>query len=167
MSLFINLIESLSFLLLAALILTAAASWIDQRPLLRQLAVGVLFAAGALCSMANPFVIQSGLVVDSRNTFAILAGPIGGPIAALLTALPLAAARYNLGGVGMLEQGQGNFPGQAAHLPQSLAAVEAEQAERVGAGELLEAGAGDAAPPPQIAYIAIFGVRLRRTGLSF
>lgn len=101
MSLFINLIESLSFLLLAALILTATASWIDQRPLLRQFAVGVLFAAGALCSMANPFVIQPGLVVDSRNTFAILAGPIGGPIAALLTAVPLAAARYNLGGVGM------------------------------------------------------------------
>lgn len=101
MSLFINLIESLSFLLLAALILTAAAGWIEQRPLLRQLAVGVLFAAGALCSMANPFVIQPGLVVDSRNTFAILAGPIGGPFAALLTAVPLAAARYNLGGVGM------------------------------------------------------------------
>lgn len=101
MSLFINLIESLSFLLLAALILTAAATWIDQRPLLRQLVVGVLFAAGALCSMANPFVIQPGLVVDSRNTFAILAGPIGGPLAALLTAVPLAAARYNLGGVGM------------------------------------------------------------------
>lgn len=101
MSLFINLIESLSFLLLAALILTATASWIDQRPLLRQLTVGVLFAAGALCSMANPFVIQPGLVVDSRNTFAILAGPIGGPLAALLTAVPLAAARYNLGGVGM------------------------------------------------------------------
>lgn len=101
MSLFINLIESLSFLLLAALVLTAVASWIDRRPQLRQLAVGVLFAAGALCSMANPFVIQPGLVVDSRNTFAILAGPIGGPIAALLTAVPLAAARYNLGGVGM------------------------------------------------------------------
>ncbi|MGX1790384.1 methyl-accepting chemotaxis protein [Bosea sp. NPDC055332] len=101
MSLFINLIESLSFLLLAALILTAIASWIDQRPLLRQLAVGILFAAGALCSMANPFVIQPGLVVDSRNTFAILAGPIGGPIAALLTAVPLVVARYNLGGVGM------------------------------------------------------------------
>jgi methyl-accepting chemotaxis protein len=101
MSLFINLIESLSFLLLAALILTATAGWTDQRPLLRQLVVGVLFAAGALCSMANPFVIQPGLVVDSRNTFAILAGPIGGPIAAILTAVPLAAARYNLGGVGM------------------------------------------------------------------
>ena len=35
MSLFINLIESLSFLLLAALILTASASWLDRRPLLR------------------------------------------------------------------------------------------------------------------------------------
>ncbi|WP_186417664.1 methyl-accepting chemotaxis protein [Bosea sp. CS1GBMeth4] len=101
MTLFINLIESLSFLLLAALILTATAAWIDQRPLLRQLAVGLIFAAGALCSMANPFVIQPGLVVDSRNTFAILAGPIGGPLAAVLTALPLIGMRYSLGGVGM------------------------------------------------------------------
>ncbi len=101
MSLFINLIESLSFLLLAALVLTLAAPFVDQRPLLRQLFVGTLFAAAAWCSMANPFVIQSGLVVDSRNTFAILAGPIGGPLAALLTAVPLAAIRYSHGGVGM------------------------------------------------------------------
>lgn len=101
MSLFINLIESLSFLLLAALVLTLAAPWIEQRPLLRQLFVGILFAAAAFCSMANPFVIQPGLVVDSRNTLALLAGPIGGPLAALLTAVPLAVIRYSHGGVGM------------------------------------------------------------------
>jgi PAS domain-containing protein len=101
MSLFINLIESLSFLLLAALILAAAAPWIEQRPLLRQVLVGALFGAAALCSMANPFVVEKGMVVDSRNTFAILAGPIGGPLAAALTAIPLAVYRYSLGGVGM------------------------------------------------------------------
>ncbi|WP_332680978.1 methyl-accepting chemotaxis protein [Bosea sp. (in: a-proteobacteria)] len=97
----INLIESLSFLLLAALVVTVAAPWIDSRPMLRQCAIGGLFAVAALCSMANPFVMDAGLVVDSRNTLAILAGPIGGPVAALLTALPLAALRYSQGGVGM------------------------------------------------------------------
>lgn len=101
MSLLINLVESLSFLLLAALVVTVVAPWIDPRPILRQGAIGCLFAAAALCSMANPFVMEAGVVVDSRNTLAILAGPIGGPIAALLTALPLAAVRYSQGGAGM------------------------------------------------------------------
>lgn len=101
MPLLIDLIESLSFLLLAALILTAAAPWIEGRPLLRQCAVGVLFAAAGLLSMAHPFQLQPGVVVDSRNVFAILAGPIGGPLAAVLTAAPLAAMRYAAGGVGM------------------------------------------------------------------
>ena len=101
MSLLINLVESLSFLLLAALVVTVVAPWLDQRPILRQVAIGALLAAAALCSMTFPFVMEAGLVVDSRNTLAILAGPIGGPIAAVLTALPLAALRYSQGGVGM------------------------------------------------------------------
>lgn len=101
MLLLIDLIQSLSFLLLAALILTVVAPWIDSRPLLRQVVVGVLFAVGALLSMANPFVLQPGVVVDSRNVFAILAGVVGGPLAALLTAAPLVAMRYANGGAGM------------------------------------------------------------------
>ena len=44
MSLLINLVESLSFLLLAALVVTVIAPWIDQRPILRQGAIGALFA---------------------------------------------------------------------------------------------------------------------------
>ena len=101
MSLLINLVESLSFLLLAALVVTVVAPWLDQRPILRQVTIGALFAAAALCSMAFPFVVEAGVVVDSRNTLAILAGPIGGPISAVLTALPLAALRYSQGGAGM------------------------------------------------------------------
>lgn len=101
MSLLIELIESLSFLLLAALILNLVAPWVDERPKLRPYVVGALFALAALCSMANPFVLQPGVVVDSRNTLAILAGPIGGPLAALITAAPLAALRYANGGLGM------------------------------------------------------------------
>ncbi len=60
-----------------------------------------------------------------------------------------------LGRVGMIEQRQRNVLRQAAHLPQGLAAVEPERAEGIGACELLEAGAPDAAAPPQIAHIAI------------
>ena len=97
----INLVQSLFFLLFAGLVLTVLAPWIAGRAWLRACAVGLLFAAGALVSMANPVEMQPGLVVDSRNTFAILAGPIGGPWAAVLTAAQLVLARYMTGGVGM------------------------------------------------------------------
>lgn len=97
----IDLIESLSFLLLAALILTLVAPWVDHRPLLRQCVAGLVFAVAALCSMAHPFALQPGVVIDSRNVFAILAAPIGGPLAAVLTAAPLMVMRYVNGGAGM------------------------------------------------------------------
>ncbi|BCB21782.1 methyl-accepting chemotaxis protein [Bosea sp. ANAM02] len=100
--LLINLAESLFFLLLAGLLLTVATPRIGDRAWLRQVVVGILFAAGALVSMGNPFVLQPGLVVDSRNSFAILAGPVGGPIASVLTAAPLVVMRYLGGGVGMV-----------------------------------------------------------------
>ena len=56
--------------------------------------------------------------------------------------------------VGMIEQRQRQFLRQAAHLPQRLAAVEAERAEGIGRGELLQRGARQPAPPPQIAHVA-------------
>ena len=97
--LLINLAQSLFFLLLAGLIVTVAAPRFGERLWLRQILIGVLFAAGAMISMANPFVLQPGLVVDSRNSFAILAGPLGGPVAAILTGVPLTVMRYLSGGV--------------------------------------------------------------------
>ncbi len=100
--LLINLAQSLFFLLLAGLLLIVAGPVVAQRPWLRQALVGTLFAAGALISMATPLVLQPGLLVDSRNSFAILAGPIGGPIAAVITATPLVVMRYLSGGVGMV-----------------------------------------------------------------
>ena len=57
-------------------------------------------------------------------------------------------------GSGVIEQRQRQLLGQAAHLPQRLAAVVAERAEGVRRGEALERGAADAAPPPQVANIA-------------
>jgi len=100
--LLINLAQSLFFLLLAGLLLIVAGPLVTQRLWLRQVLVGALFAAGALISMATPLVLQPGLFVDSRNSFAILAGPIGGPVAAVITAAPLVVMRYLSGGVGMV-----------------------------------------------------------------
>ena len=57
--------------------------------------------------------------------------------------------------------GSGNLLGQAAHLPQRLAAVEPERAEGVGRGELLQAGALQPAAAPQIAHVGEGMPRLR------
>lgn len=99
--LLINLVQSLFFLLFAGLVLTVIAPWYEGRDRLRACAVGILFAIGATIGMADPVEIHPGLLIDSRNTFVILAGPIGGPLAAILTAAPLVVLRALAGGVGM------------------------------------------------------------------
>ena len=60
-----------------------------------------------------------------------------------------------LRGVRMLEQRQRDLLGQAAHLPEGLAPVEAERAERIGACQLLDPGAADTAAAPQILHAGI------------
>src|SRR5262245_37202361 len=55
----------------------------------------------------------------------------------------------------MVEERQGNFERKPAHLPQGLAAVEAERAEAIRRGESFQACALEPAPPPQIAHVAI------------
>lgn len=100
--LLINLAQSLFFLLLAALLVTVIMPRIAERDWLRQVVIGVLFAAGGVISLSNPFMTPSGLPVDARNSFATMAGPVGGPLTALLTAVPLAVMRYFKDGPGML-----------------------------------------------------------------
>ena len=64
--------------------------------------------------------------------------------------------------VGVVEQRQRQLLGQAAHLPQRLAAIESERAEGIGRGEALEAWRGRPAPPPQLPHIAKFYLPLAR-----
>jgi len=100
--LLINLAQSLFFLLLAALLVTVITPRVAERDWLRQVVIGILFAAGGVISLSNPFMTPSGLPIDARNSFAIMAGPVGGPLASLLTAVPLAVMRYFNEGAGML-----------------------------------------------------------------
>ena len=101
MDLIIALVESLSFILLAALAVTLVTPRVERYKLLRPLLVGLLFAVAGLASMTHPFMIAPGVTVSSRNIAALLAGVVGGPLAAGVTVLPLALLRYAQGGNGM------------------------------------------------------------------
>jgi methyl-accepting chemotaxis protein len=102
MSLIVKLIESLSFVLLAALALTIILPRLDRHQILRQIVVSVLLAAAGFFSMNHPFMLQPGLAIDSRNVVVLLAGPVGGILATTLVAAPLALYRYSNGGPGMV-----------------------------------------------------------------
>ncbi|SIR53679.1 MULTISPECIES: methyl-accepting chemotaxis protein [unclassified Bosea (in: a-proteobacteria)] len=98
MPLLVHLLSSLSFVLLAALTLTAMLHRLESSRFLRAATIGLVFLAAGLCGMANPWVLDSGLIVDSRTTTAILSAALGGPLSMALTAVPLAIYRYQLGG---------------------------------------------------------------------
>jgi methyl-accepting chemotaxis protein len=101
MPLVIDLIESLSFVLLAALGLTIVLPQLDPHPILRQIVIGIVLAAAGFCSMFQPFVLEAGIAIDSRNVVILLAGPFGGILSTAIVAIPLALYRYGLGGAGM------------------------------------------------------------------
>lgn len=97
MQLLRHLIDSLSFVLLAALVLTAVLHRLGQFPRLRSVVIGLVFVAAGLCSMADAWVIAETRI-DARNACTMLATALGGPVAMLLTAIPFAIYRYELGG---------------------------------------------------------------------
>jgi PAS domain S-box-containing protein len=61
---------------------------------------GVLFALIAVAAMHTPFVVAPGVISDARIVPVLLAGPFGGPAAALIAAALTSGYRAWLGGVG-------------------------------------------------------------------
>lgn len=102
MLLIVTLIESLSFILLAALAVTVVTPPLERYPVARQIVVGLLLAGAGLLSMSNPFVLQPGVVVSSRNIAVLLAGTFGGPLSTVLVAGTLSLYRYSEGGNGVV-----------------------------------------------------------------
>ena len=101
MSLLLNLVESLSFVLMAALLLTLLLPRLGPRSWLRQIVVGIVFAIAGLCSMEDPFVLTPGVLIDSRNIVAVLSAPFGGVLGMVLTTVPLLIMRLVAGGAGV------------------------------------------------------------------
>lgn len=102
MLLLVSLIENLSFILLAALAVTAVTPLLERYPLARQVVIGLVLAAAGLLSMINPFMLQPGVAINSRNVAALLAGPFGGPLATAIVAAALGLYRFSGGGDGMM-----------------------------------------------------------------
>jgi PAS domain-containing protein len=97
-----ELLRSLSYLLIAAVLVPLASQRLGNRRLLRQTVIGLIFVAGGSASMLDPFFVAPGVFLDSRNVVAVLAAPLGGPVTAAITFSGLTALRFWIGGVGAL-----------------------------------------------------------------
>lgn len=89
----LELTRGLGYLIVAAVLVPLATQRLGDYHRLRQIVIGVIIAAGGSASMFDPIVVQPGILLDFRNIAAVLAGPLGGPIAAVITAAGLAGAR--------------------------------------------------------------------------
>ncbi|BAI74366.1 GGDEF domain-containing protein (plasmid) [Azospirillum sp. B510] len=75
---------------------------LGDRPMLRQLCLGLLFGAGGVVAMAQAVPILPGINLDVKTVPVALAGPFGGPLAAVLAAGIASVARTAVGGAGLL-----------------------------------------------------------------
>jgi methyl-accepting chemotaxis protein len=98
----LELTRGLGYLIVAAVLVSLATQRLGDHHRLRQVVVGLVLAAGGCASMLDAITVQPGILLDFRNIVAILSGPLGGPLAALVSAVVLSALRLYLGGAGAM-----------------------------------------------------------------
>lgn len=98
MTLVLNLIGCLSFVLLAALGLTLILPLMNSGHIRRSLAIAALFAVAGILSMLQPVIVPPGIPVDARYIAVIVACVFAGPIGAVGAAVPIVLLRFYLGG---------------------------------------------------------------------
>ncbi len=96
----LEMTRGLGYLIVAAVLVPLATQRLGEHHRLRQVVIGLIFMAGGCASMLDPIVVQPGILLDFRNIAAVLAGPLGGPIAAGIAAVGLSVLRFQLGGEG-------------------------------------------------------------------
>ncbi|WP_370193559.1 MULTISPECIES: GGDEF domain-containing protein [Aurantimonas] len=95
----LTLIHGLAMLALVSITFGFMARTVSS-VLSREVAVGLTFGFGAIFTMADPIVMQEGILLDARGVILTLAGPFGGVAAATIAAALAIAYRLWLGGVG-------------------------------------------------------------------
>ena len=96
-----SLAQNLALLLSLTLLYSVIYPHTERAPrVARRVVSGVLFGLIAIAAMHTPFVILPGVIGDARVVPVLLAGPFGGPGAAVMAAALAAAYRGWLGGTG-------------------------------------------------------------------
>ncbi|HEY5797937.1 MAG TPA: methyl-accepting chemotaxis protein [Bosea sp. (in: a-proteobacteria)] len=96
----LELTRGLGYLIVAAVLVPVATQRLGELHRLRQAVVGIILTAGGCASMLDPITVQPGILLDFRNIAAVLSGALGGPIAAVISAVCLSILRLHLGGAG-------------------------------------------------------------------
>ena len=97
----VDLAQNIALLLALTLLYSVIRrSWTHARPALRAIFAGLVFGLIAVAGMHTPFVIAPGVLADARYIPLLLAGPFGGPAAAVTAATLAALYRAALGGMG-------------------------------------------------------------------
>jgi diguanylate cyclase (GGDEF)-like protein/PAS domain S-box-containing protein len=96
----INLINNIAFLVALAATGQIILSLLRDKPLGRQVLLGVLFGCVALLGMLNPVVFAPGVIFDGRSIVLAVAGVVGGGVTAFIAAAAAVLYRFYLGGVG-------------------------------------------------------------------
>jgi PAS domain S-box-containing protein len=95
------LAQNLALLLSLTLLYGTIRSYSAKLPrLVRHSVSGFLFGLIAIAAMQTPFIVAPGIIADARIVPVVLAGPFGGPGAALTAAALAASYRAWLGGTG-------------------------------------------------------------------
>jgi PAS domain S-box-containing protein len=97
----VDLARNLALLLALTLLYSVVRrSWTRARPALRPIFAGLVFGLIAIAGMHTPFVVAPGVLADARYIPLLLAGPFGGPGAAVTAAALASVYRVALGGIG-------------------------------------------------------------------
>lgn len=97
----VDLARNVALLLALTLLYSVVRrSWTHAPPALRPIFAGLVFGLIAVAGMHTPFVVAPGVLADARYIPLLLAGPFGGPGAAVTAAALAAVYRGALGGIG-------------------------------------------------------------------
>ncbi|WP_170130464.1 ATP-binding protein [Afifella marina] len=94
------MVEAASAIILAIIFLALLGERLEGTFWRRSIAFGLVFAATGILVMLNPVELMNGVRTDPRNAVVALSAALGGPVCALITAIPMIALRLHFGGVG-------------------------------------------------------------------
>ncbi len=102
MNALLSLIQSGAVAVIAVMFASALGARLERRPGVKTVLIGLVFGGVAILSMLSPVEVAEGFRVDARNVLVGLSLYVGGPVAAVLTALLAIGMRFWLGGAGAM-----------------------------------------------------------------